>query len=205
MSVLYYVHDPMCSWCWAFRPVWERLQSQLPLSLKVKYLLGGLAPDSDLPMPAEMQQMIRHHWQVIEKKVPGTRFNYDFWSVCSPRRSTYPACRAVIAARNQHMALEDAMIRSIQHAYYLQARNPSDDDVLIALAIALGLDAARFRHDLNNPGTEAVLSSDILKGHEIGASGFPSLLLEEEGCIRQICIDYNDADLTLQQILANSM
>ena len=33
------------------------------------------------------------------------------------------------------------MISAIQHAYYLQARNPSNADTLIALAAEIGLDA----------------------------------------------------------------
>ncbi len=60
----------MCSWCWAFRPAWSALQAQLPQSLQVKYLLGGLAPDSEIPMTTETQTMIRQHWQKIEKKFP---------------------------------------------------------------------------------------------------------------------------------------
>jgi len=58
MAVLYYIHDPMCSWCWAFRPVWSAVQAQLPESLQVKYLLGGLAPDSALPMEAATQAVL---------------------------------------------------------------------------------------------------------------------------------------------------
>jgi len=191
----------MCSWCWAFRPVWDKLQAQLPESVRVEYLLGGLAADSDLPMPAETQAMIRHHWQVIEKRVPGTRFNYDFWSLCSPRRSTYPACRAVIAAKNQHIELEDEMIRSIQQAYYLQARNPSDDDLLITLASELGLDSERFRIDLNSHETRSLLHSEINRSHDMGATGFPSLVLERDGSHHHIRIDYNDVYPMLQQLL----
>ena len=26
---LFYVHDPMCSWCYAFAPVWERVHGEL--------------------------------------------------------------------------------------------------------------------------------------------------------------------------------
>ncbi|MFT6977114.1 MAG: putative protein-disulfide isomerase, partial [Shewanella psychromarinicola] len=24
-TTLYYVHDPMCSWCWGYRPTWDTL------------------------------------------------------------------------------------------------------------------------------------------------------------------------------------
>ena len=44
---LYYAHDPMCSWCWAFRPTWKRIVKALPENLAVRRILGGLAPDSD--------------------------------------------------------------------------------------------------------------------------------------------------------------
>jgi len=200
VPVLYYVHDPMCSWCWAFRPVWNQVQSRLPESVTVKYLLGGLAPDSDTPMTAAMQAEIRGYWKTIQSRVPGTMFNFDFWKLCTPRRSTYPACRAVIAARNQNPSLEDAMIRSIQEAYYLQARSPSDEDVLADLASSLGLDTGLFHANLNAPETQEALMNDIRSSQRLGVAGFPSLVLEKGGDFRHIQIDYNDADTILQQL-----
>jgi len=200
MPVLYYVHDPMCSWCWAFRPAWGQVQAQLPKSVTVKYLLGGLAPDSDTPMTVAMQATIRGHWKTIQSRVPGTMFNFDFWKLCAPRRSTYPACRAVIAARNQNPLLEDAMIRSIQEAYYLQARSPSDEDVLAGLASSLDLDVDQFRAELNAPETQKALTDDIRSHQRIGVTGFPGLVLEKDGDFRHIQIDYNDADTILRQL-----
>jgi len=157
--------------------VWSEVQKALPDSMDVRYLLGGLAADSDVPMSAATQNMIRKHWQTIQKRVPGTEFNFRFWTDCQPRRSTYPACRAVIAARQQNPGLEDAMIQAIQQAYYLQARNPSDDDVLIDLASGLNLDVDRFRLDLAGPEIKAMLVREIQQSQRIGAQGFPGLIL----------------------------
>jgi len=201
MTVLYYIHDPMCSWCWAFRPVWTAVQKALPDALEIKFLLGGLAPDSDIPMSAETQTMIRRHWQTIEQRVPGTEFNFKFWTECKPRRSTFPACRAVIAARLQDPQLENTMILAIQQAYYLQARNPSDDDVLIDLAAGLGLDSDRFRYDLIAPETTAILMREILQSRRIGVQGFPSLILEKGGSYHAIPVDYNGTDIMIRRIL----
>ncbi len=55
MPTLYYIHDPMCSWCWAFRSSWREVQSKLPAHITVEYVLGGFAKDTDQPMPVEMQ------------------------------------------------------------------------------------------------------------------------------------------------------
>ncbi|WP_167631767.1 DsbA family protein [Mariprofundus ferrooxydans] len=198
---LYYIHDPMCSWCWAFQPAWKALRSLLPGSIPVRYLLGGLAPDSDAPMPEAMQQTIRAHWRRIEQVVPGTLFNYDFWEQCTPRRSTWPACRAVIAARAQDAQAEEGMIRRIGEAYYRDARNPSDDGVLIDCALAMGLDGERFRHDLHAPETRLQLAAETELARKMGVTGFPSLILERDSGLMPVPVDYRDAGTMLAAIL----
>ena len=120
---LLYIMDPMCSWCWAFAPIFKQLKQELPKDLEIYTLLGGLAPDSDSPMPEAMRQKIEQTWRYIEEKTD-TQFNYQFWTDNTPRRSTYPACRAVIAAGNHSDELGDQMIQAIQHAYYLEAKKP---------------------------------------------------------------------------------
>ena len=124
----------MCSWCWAFRPAWTAIRARLPKDITPKRVLGGLAPDTRQPMPEAMRTYIQDNWRRIERAVPGTKFNFEFWNRCRPKRSTYPACRAVIAAIAQGREFEEPMIEAIQRAYYLDARNPSDDETLIALA-----------------------------------------------------------------------
>ena len=106
---LYYVHDPMCSWCWAFRPVLLELKAKLPDTIEFIRLLGGLAADSDDPMPEETRHYVMDNWKRIQQQLPDTEFNYDFWTTCTPRRSTYPACRAVIAARKQGKEYDEIM------------------------------------------------------------------------------------------------
>src|SRR5699024_11311640 len=69
-NILYYVHDPMCSWCWAYRPTLANLRQQLaPLPVRFAQLLGGLAPDSNAPMPAAMQAKLQHIWRTLEQQV----------------------------------------------------------------------------------------------------------------------------------------
>jgi putative protein-disulfide isomerase len=206
---LYYIHDPMCSWCWGFRPVWEKIQQALPVSLSVQYILGGLAPDTDELMPMDMQQHIVANWQRIQQVIPGTDFNYDFWTACKPRRSTYPACRAMLAAKQQDTVFEQIMLKAIQHAYYLQAKNPSDDATLIDLAVNIGLDKKQFNRDLNSQVTQDLLAKNIQHYHQLtqqsGASGFPSLVLQTPSEIIAVPRDYLNPEAALifiQQAMA---
>ena len=199
-TTLYYIHDPMCSWCWGFRPVWQQVLDALPDNIHVQYVLGGLAPDSDTPMPQDMQLSIAATWQSIQREIPGTDFNFDFWVRCTPRRSTYPACRAVIAAGRQNPIAESEILLAIQQAYYLRAENPSDYPVLIHLAELIGLNKDQFATDILSDEVEQILQQNIQLAHSMYVYSFPSLILEHNGQQETIKIDYNDADKILQQI-----
>jgi len=194
---LVYVMDPMCSWCWAFSPALQHVLSQHP-SLDVHYIMGGLAPDSDQPMPTAQREQIEAIWHTISDKT-GTTFNHDFWRQCEPRRSTHPACRAVISAEQLKPGSAAKMINAIQHAYYLQAQNPSDEDTLIAAAESIDLDRTTFQDTLRSAQTEAQLQQHFQIAHTLQASGFPSVYVSKSTgeCI-PVSQGYCDAD-TLQQ------
>lgn len=197
MPTLYYVHDPMCSWCYAFTPTWERIRAALPATLEPQYVLGGLAPETDAPMPAPMREHLQRTWRRIQAVVPGTEFNFDFWSRNMPRRSTYPACRAVLTAKHLDATQEEPMIAAIQLAYYRQARNPSDVEVLCELGAALGLDARAFEARLQSPECRLELDEDIRKARDLGVTGFPSLVLGTSNGIVPIPLHPSDPAATL--------
>jgi putative protein-disulfide isomerase len=199
---LLYFHDPMCSWCWAFRPVWTTLCAQLPAGLAVRRVVGGLAPDSDAPMPPEMRVKLKGVWQTIQERVPGTRFNFAFWDNNTPRRSTYNACRAVLTASRLSPAQEDQMIHAIQQAYYLQARNPSDISTLVNLAVDIGLDRALFAAELSGAGVQVRLEEDIALARSAPINGFPSLVVQTPSGQQPVRLDYLNAAPMLQQIQA---
>ena len=200
MALLYYIHDPMCSWCWGFKPAWYKLQKKLPSNIEVKYLLGGLAKDSDITMPLALQGAIKKTWHSIEQEIPGITFNFDFWTNNTPRRSTYPACRAVIAARVQDSSLSFEMIYKIQQAYYLDALNPSETSVLVKCAKELNLNIPKFLEDLSSVNTQRILNYEINLSRELGAQGFPSLVLNNNDEDYFIEINYNKPDCMLDSI-----
>ena len=194
---LFYVHDPMCSWCWGYHRTWEQLRTALPDSVAVVNVVGGLAPDTDEPMPREQQKTIAGYWAEVAEQT-GAEFNLDFWKNCHPRRSTYPACRAVLAADKQ--CAEQAMIDAIQHAFYLRAMNPSDNSTLITLAAELGLDEARFSEDLTSQEIQAALEQNFALRRKIGVYSFPSLVLAQGEVLLPIEVDYQSYQTSLDAI-----
>ncbi|MFQ5661052.1 MAG: DsbA family protein [Gammaproteobacteria bacterium] len=199
-TTLYYFHDPMCSWCYAFQPAWEKIKTGLPEEVKVENIVGGLAPDDENPMPERIRNYIQGCWHRIEEVVPGTVFNFNYWSECEPRRSTYPACRAVIAAKIQGREYEEPMIHAIQEAYYRNAQNPSDYETHLQLACELKLDVPKFEKDLFSREIDEELERQIDFSGKLGIPGFPCLVLNREGEYIQVPHDYNDPCPTLDAI-----
>ena len=170
----------------------KQLFNSLPEKITIHRLLGGLAADNTQPMQEEMQKSIQENWLRIENKIPGVKFNFDFWRVCQPVRSTYPACRAVIAARMQGKEYDEIMTAHIQQAYYEEARNPSDINVLTELAVILGLDLHRFRRDLSAVHTQQVLMDEIQLSRDLHADSLPSLVFRAGNSVWPVVIDYLD-------------
>lgn len=195
--VLYYIHDPMCSWCWGYRPVWQKLKAELPDEVEVINLLGGLAPDNEQPMPADLQQVIQGHWRKIHSML-GTEFNFDFWTSCQPRRDTYKASRAVVVAAGQ--GLEEEMIHAIQRAYYLRAMNPSEPVTLVQLADEIGMDKDAFRSALVSEDTDEELKRQVSLARRLGVRSFPSLVVRSNDSVRTVSLNYQDRLVSLKEI-----
>ena len=194
---LFYVHDPMCSWCWGYKKTWHTVEQQVSDTFTITYLLGGLAKDSDEPMSIEMQRTIESYWHQVHK-VTGAEFNHDFWRKNTPRRSTYPACRAVIVA--DKFGQMKPMITAIQRAYYLEAKNPSDYDILADCAESCGIDRDAFFEHIDSKITHRILYQHRFFIHTLKDAQFPSLYTMLGTKFTKIPIDYNDPQPTIQLI-----
>ncbi len=180
MSVtIYCVVDPMCSWCWGFAPGWRELVSEISETVTVVDLMGGLAPDNEAPMDSAMRQYVQDAWGAVKART-GAEFNFEFWNKCEPKRSTYPACRAVIAAGEQASGARSLMYDAIQRAYFLEARNPSDAEALECVAGEIGLDRKQFSEDLGSDHINRIFQLELESVAKLGVSGFPTIVVKRE-------------------------
>ena len=199
-ATLIYVADPMCSWCWGFAPVLEEVCAALPAA-GFELVLGGLAPDDDAPMDEATRRYVQGAWDAVEART-GARFNRDFWTRCAPRRSTWPACRAVLVAEELAPGSGGALFRALQRAYYLEARNPSEPDTLRAVfgEVVAGADLEAFAAALDGEPARAELTRHLRRRDELGAPSFPTLLLAREGGVHLLARGYAPAPAVLERL-----
>ena len=199
-NTLYYIYDPMCSWCYAFEKSLAEIKSKLPALISYQGVLGGLAADTERVMPAETQAMVQQAWRQIEHTVPGIQFNFDFWSKNTAYRSTYPACRAVLAAKSQGKDFANAMRQSIQKAYYQDAKNPSLSSTLLQCAESIHLNTGQFAIDYASNEINTELLGQIALSRDFPVNSYPSLRLVINNKVHTIPVNYTQAAPSLQKI-----
>ncbi|MGB6327931.1 MAG: DsbA family protein [Halarcobacter sp.] len=197
IHTLYYVYDPMCSWCYAFRDTFKEVKKNLDSNIEIVYVPGGLASHNKEPMEEALRIQIQGAWKKIEEVV-GTKFNYNFWTKCTPKRSTYLACQATLAAKKQEK--EEEIIEAIQNAYYLNAKNPSDEETIFEVAKELDLDFKKFKNDLYSEETIQEFYEKMNLRKKLHLNSFPSLAIKYKKEIYPINIKYNNPQAILEQI-----
>lgn len=193
MKTVIYAYDPMCSWCYGFAPTLREIQKHLPADVQFEYLLGGLAPDDDVPMPQAMADKLAATWHRIESQC-GVSFDHTYWQQSPlPPRTTFIAGRAVLAAERQHTPIATTL-EAIQVAYYKNARNVWSEHVLAEIAGELGLDENLFRADLE--AVRDAHDNQLQRTYQLGVQGFPTLIWQDDQRVGQLPIQFGNATTT---------
>lgn len=194
-----YVMDPMCAWCFAFQPELEAFLSRFP-DAQIDWVMGGLAPDSTIPMDAALQKTIAGYWQQIEARTQ-VRFNHDYWQLNTPYRSTYPACRAVISAEMIKPNSSQAMVKAIQTAYYCDAKNPSLVETLIECADTIGVNIEKFQLNLGSEEAAMHFQQQLMLSQKLQVSGFPALFyIDNANRAHALTLGYTRFNTLLQRL-----
>ena len=89
--------------------------------------------------------------------------------------NTVDAHRVLHAAGPLRGAVKEAML----HAYFVEARDLSDPEVLVELASAAGLDAATVRAVLASDAHAADVEADVRQAAAYGATGVPFFVVDQ--------------------------
>jgi putative protein-disulfide isomerase len=175
VGTLYYFGDPMCSWCWGFKPVLEQLDVEYP-ELRRVTVMGGLRGGDPVPMGDDLAAMIQNAWQRIEETT-GQPFNHDFWQKHRPLMTTWPACRAVLAAKELDPTRQWPFMVAMFEAYFTGMLDPTKRETHLTVAQSLGFNIRQFETMLDSPRIEEALQQDLQLTQQYGVTGFPTVVL----------------------------
>jgi putative protein-disulfide isomerase len=176
-NILWYIADPMCSWCWGFSPVIERTRLDYAGRLKFELLLGGLRPGTKTPLPAAQREEILGHWQAVHRAT-GQPFRFEGAMPGGFVYDTEPASRAVVAVSMMDERAVFPFFRSVQSAFYAEQQDVTVPGVLAALAQAAELDEQQFLQVFESDAAKSRTLEHFQEARRRGVSGFPAVMMQ---------------------------
>jgi putative protein-disulfide isomerase len=173
---LIYFADPMCSWCWGFATVIERVREVWGEAPPIRLVMGGLRPGTTEAMSEAAKETLRGHWREVTR-ASGQPFGPSGLDAPGFVYDTDPAARAVVAFRRADPAGALGFLHAVQRAFYAGGRNVTDPDVLADLAAGFGRDPTSFAAELATDSVRQETWRDYAIARGAGVSGFPTLIL----------------------------
>lgn len=181
-TVLHYIHDPLCGWCYGAAPLVAAARGVLPVQAHGGGMMAGR---NRRKVDAELRNYVMPHDRRIAQmtgQVFGEPYFNGLLTDSTAVFDSAPPIAAVLAV--QALRGEDAgldMLAAIQRAHYQDGRRISDESTLSALAGALGVDAAAFAQAMRKIEAEELArhieASRALLNY-VGGRGFPTFVLQ---------------------------
>lgn len=190
---LWYFADPMCSWCWGFSPVITALAEHYGDRVKIRLILGGLAPGTRGTLDDELKAEIRSHWDHVHE-ASGQPFDYSFFDREGFEYDTEPASRAIVAARRLDPAAALPFLARLHRGFYAEGKDVTDREVLADLAVAHGFDRDAFLDALDSQVTKQDTLADFAISRHLGVRGFPTLVGKNGNDLIALTIGYRPLD-----------
>ena len=194
-----YVGDPMCSWCWGFAPVLDRMTEVYDIPIRV--VVGGLRPGADAEvLDDRLERFLAHHWHQVAE-ASGQPFDESFlrrrdgW-----RYDTELPAIAVVAMRSLDEKQALPFHSRLQHAFYAEGVDITDPAVYPDLVAGLPVDADEFLRRLGSEEAKQRAWEDFAEARAMGITGFPALLVSEGDRLGVVTRGFVPADRLLPAV-----
>lgn len=177
---LIYILDPMCSWCWGFNPVMQKVLKQAQAAgVKVTLRVGGLRTGEQALLDESKRAYILQHWRTVSETT-GQPFDFEKALPSGFLYNTEPACRALVVARQLDEARLFAFLDRLQQAFYQDALDITQPSVLRELAVQAGYDSDVFCDVFDAPETQTATQDEFAWVSNLAVRGFPTLLAQHQ-------------------------
>lgn len=170
-----YVGDPMCSWCYGFGPVMERLDRRF--TFPTRLVIGGLRPGPAAEvLDDRMRAFLQQHWEEIGERT-GQPFDLTGLDRENWVYDTMTADTAAVTMRELDAGVALPFFARLQRAFYAEAVDVTDPAVYPELLADFTIDTDRFADELASAAMRETTLADFAEAHALGATGFPALYL----------------------------
>lgn len=181
-TVLHYIHDPLCGWCYGAAPLVAAARAVLPVQAHGGGMMAGR---NRRRVDAQLRDYVMPHDERIAQ-MTGQAFGEPYFNgllrdteAVFDSAPPIAAVLAVQAIKGEAAGLD--MLAVIQRAHYQQGRRISEVETLTELAQTLAIEPAAFIAELQRVEQEE-LANHIEASREllnyVGGRGFPTFVLQ---------------------------
>ncbi len=164
--------DYNCPWCFLASASLEQLEASH--AVDVHWHSYELRPKGSPPMPAEYRARIdanKPRLYAMAREQYGLALNQGPFGIDSR-----PALAGAKFAEQQGMGR--AYHHALMHAYWIDAQDIGDREVLADLAVSVGLERATYLASLDDPHYDEQVQLDIDQARQFGLNGVPALVFD---------------------------
>ncbi|MGH1537819.1 MAG: DsbA family protein [Gammaproteobacteria bacterium] len=176
---LVYFASPMCSWCWGFSPVIQKIKALNKVD-NIRLVLTPFRIDTTQPMDDALRNYVLGQWQKVHHT---TEQSFDF-RFAMPEEFIYNTrlvCLAIKAFNKQLPQQEFEYLHALQQAFYVENKDLTNQAVLIDIAEKFALDTKRFSDDLMSSEVSIALEEDFVLCQQLAVQSYPTLMTEKFG------------------------
>lgn len=177
--ILWYVADPMCSWCWGFSPVITAIKEKYNDKLNISLLLGGLQPGTTVSISEDSRNEIFHHWHEVHERT-NQPFIFDDALPEGFVYDTEPPSRAVLAVAEIKPEKILIFFHTLQEAFYAKKQDITKEDVLIKLASQFDVETDDFKKYFQSDEVKEKTKAHFQRARQAGVRGFPTCVLQND-------------------------
>ncbi|MCW8895234.1 MAG: DsbA family protein [Sulfurimonas sp.] len=186
---LFYVGDPMCSWCWGMSKELKQIQELCTKkSIKFSVVLGGLRIGGGDEWNEQFKSFLKNEWQNIHQRT-NQKFVYTLLELKEFNYDTEPACLGVYIAKKILQSKDDnsatvlAFFSKIQEKFYAKGLNPTKLEFYHDICKEFGISIDEFENYFHSKEMREELRGDFELAGKLGARGMPSLIYVKESSI----------------------
>ena len=209
-DTIYYVYDPLCSWCYGFSPVIKKIKNAYKDQFDFKVISGGMQSGERKQPVSAIRDYLKAAYKNVTEKT-GVEFGEKFMTVLeegSRMLDSIPPSIALSIVKD--LKPEEALnfAASIQEAIYYDGFNWNSVKEYLPYLKQYDIDPEDFKRKFEDPIYKEKTLEDFKLAANFGVTGFPSVILKKEDkyyLIAQGFVPFEKLNATVEQILSDKV
>lgn len=206
-DTIYYVYDPLCSWCYGFSPVIKKIKNTYEEQFDFQVISGGMQSGERKQPVSAIRDYLKGAYKNVTERT-GVEFGKQFMEVLEEGNRMLDSVPPSIALSIvKDLKPEEALnfAATIQEAIYYDGFNWNLVDEYFPYLEQYDIAPEDFKQKFEDPLYKEKTLEDFKLAANFGVTGFPSVILKKEDkyyLIAQGFVPYEQLKATIEQVLS---